>query len=318
MVAPLDEVWNTGAQASAWRRQAPGSRQPQQQQQQQGGRGGRRTRFNNSADPAPSCSMSRRHGSTSTLDPLCDLYERGRGSPSTGNASAVSETMHQRAKVAPRPVAAPPFADSARSSRRSSSRADPLQQPMDDAVSSMGYEFVSAEGASSRSASPVGASALGQIDFYEWDCDADADEEDDEDGEGLPVTSRMGVRGSTTDVMTYEDFEEEEAEEEEESHAPPTVAPRPPSAPPVAPRPPSAPPSPPPPPPKAVERYLPPPPTAVERYLPQPLSAQAPPTPTPVDSAAFAMDMGLYVVSGVMLIFLMEQFIQIGVRLHNR
>lgn len=32
-------------------------------------------------------------------------------------------------------------------------------------------------------------------------------------------------------------------------------------------------------------------------------------------SSAFAMDMGLYVVSGVILIFLMEQFIQIGVRM---
>ena len=34
-----------------------------------------------------------------------------------------------------------------------------------------------------------------------------------------------------------------------------------------------------------------------------------------VDPTAFAMDMSLYVVSGVFLIFLMEQFVQIGVRL---
>lgn len=37
--------------------------------------------------------------------------------------------------------------------------------------------------------------------------------------------------------------------------------------------------------------------------------------PHRTDQASFAMDMGMYVVSGIILIFLMEQFIQIGVRL---
>jgi hypothetical protein len=34
-----------------------------------------------------------------------------------------------------------------------------------------------------------------------------------------------------------------------------------------------------------------------------------------VDAATLCADMGLYVVSGVILIFLLEQFVQIGVKL---
>ena len=39
------------------------------------------------------------------------------------------------------------------------------------------------------------------------------------------------------------------------------------------------------------------------------------PGPHFTNNASFAMDMSMYVVSGIMLIFLMEQFIQIGARL---
>ena len=39
------------------------------------------------------------------------------------------------------------------------------------------------------------------------------------------------------------------------------------------------------------------------------------PGPHFANNASFAMDMSMYVVSGIMLIFLMEQFIQIGARL---
>jgi hypothetical protein len=80
---------------------------------------------------------------------------------------------------------------------------------------------------------------------------------------------------------------------------------------------PSAPPPPPPhpslPPQTPTTKPPPPPPPRVREQLQQ--QQQQQPYEYPVDGTAYAMDVGLYVVSGIMLIFLMEQFIQIGVRL---
>jgi hypothetical protein len=76
---------------------------------------------------------------------------------------------------------------------------------------------------------------------------------------------------------------------------------------------PSPPPPPPPPPslpPQTPTAKPPPPPPRVREQLQQQQQYEY-----PVDGTAYAMDVGLYVVSGIMLIFLMEQFIQIGVRL---
>jgi len=195
-----------------------------------------------------------------------------------GFSGAVSETMHARAQVAPRAGSAggAPFADSMRPPRRS---AGALQQPLDAAIEPMGYEFVSAEGSSSSSVAPAGAA--GEVDFYDWDDDS--------------VPTSRGMEDATEYDHFHEDDEEEE-EEEAMDRAQRRVTFSPPTPP-----------------------LLPPPPAlaatvSIERYA-SPAAYPAPPPPTAVDGTAFAMDMGLYVISGIMLIFLMEQFIQIGVRL---
>jgi hypothetical protein len=154
-----------------------------------------------------------------------------------------------------------------------------LQQPLDAAIEPMGYEFVSAEGSSSSSVAPAGAA--GEVDFYEWDDDS--------------VPTSRGMEDATTyDHFHGDEDEEEEEEEDAVGRAQRRVTFSLPTAP-----------------------LLPPalaPAVSIERYA-SPQVYPALPPPTAVDGTAFAMDMGLYVISGIMLIFLMEQFIQIGVRL---
>lgn len=326
--ASIEEAW--GNQASITRRQAPGAscragkdktqlKRMQRRTQDDGGRPAQQQQQQRPRARAPPQLVPM----TAALDPICDLYDRG-------YVPALDDVMNQRST----PMDPPPR----RPSRPARCAPNPIRQPVDpeifdDALQEVddgsSYAFVPVERVPGV---PGPSPGDGVVDFYDgWDqddgapngnvapfgpweassasapyaadggsqgqrqqqqqqrksgsaFDGEEDEEDDatpdfddEGGEGPD-----GPAGSMLRSRRADGDDDDPAMFDDEASTPPAPKKK-----------------------KATSG----PPSAVA------VAVAVAAAPAKVNGTTFAMDMGLYVVSGVILIFLMEQFIQVGVRM---